>query len=271
VQRQQRDVRGIPMRWVEAGDGPPTVLIHGIPTSPDLWRHVLPLVSGGRCLAFEMVGYGSSIRAGRDRDISVDRQVDYLLAWLDVLEIDRVVLVGHDLGGGVAHLAALRAPDRCAGLVLTNAIGYDSWPIPSVKAMRAAAPLLRHLPVAALYPGLAGLLARGHDDSDVAKASLAIHYGHYVDAGDGAAGMARQVSALDVRDTDGVTPGLRDLDVPARVVWGTADQFQTLDYGERFAWDLGTELRRIEGGKHFTPEDHPAEIAQAIDEVVAEA
>ena len=52
------------MRWVQAGAGFPVVLVHGIPTSPALWRHVLPQVRGGRLLAFEMVGYGDSILAG---------------------------------------------------------------------------------------------------------------------------------------------------------------------------------------------------------------
>ncbi len=55
---RQATVRGVPMRWTEAGEGVPVVLVHGIPTSPALWRHVLPQVGGGRCLAFEMVGYG---------------------------------------------------------------------------------------------------------------------------------------------------------------------------------------------------------------------
>lgn len=45
--------------------------------------------------------------------------------------------------------------------------------------------------------------------------------------------------------------------LPARVVWGAADQFQKLHYGERLARDLDAPLRRIDGGKHFTPEDHP--------------
>jgi pimeloyl-ACP methyl ester carboxylesterase len=64
-------------------------------------------VRGGRCLAFEMVGYGESIPAGRDRDISVARQADYLLAWLNHLDIEQAVLAGHDLGGGVAQIAAV--------------------------------------------------------------------------------------------------------------------------------------------------------------------
>jgi pimeloyl-ACP methyl ester carboxylesterase len=57
----------------------------------------------------------------------------------------RAVLVGHDLGGGVAQIAAVRAPGRCAGLVLANSIGYDSWPIPSVRG-RTSQQAARHDP-----------------------------------------------------------------------------------------------------------------------------
>jgi pimeloyl-ACP methyl ester carboxylesterase len=53
-------------------------------------------------------------------------------------------------------------------------------------------------------------------------------------------------------------------------VWGTADPFQKIAYGERFARDLGTTVQRLEGGKHFTPEDHPEELAAAITGLVAE-
>lgn len=55
------NVGGITMRWEESGDGPAVVLMHGIPTCPGLWRHVVPRILGARCLAWEMVGYGASI------------------------------------------------------------------------------------------------------------------------------------------------------------------------------------------------------------------
>jgi pimeloyl-ACP methyl ester carboxylesterase len=74
--------------------------------------------------------------------------------------------------------------------------------------------------------------------------------------------MVRQVQALDVHDTLAVADRLPDLDLPARIVWGEADQFQKLEYGERLARDLRAPLRRIPGGKHFTPEDHPDVIAE---------
>lgn len=185
------DVDGVPTRWIEGGDGFPVVLVHGIPTSPGLWRHVTPLVRG-RTLSYEMTGYGSSIPFGADRDISVSAQASHLLRWLDALGIGRAVLVGHDLGGGVAQIAAVREPARCAG-----GEGRAGGPLASLRGARWCC---------------------GHGPAD------------------------------------------------ART--GAGDRFQKVRYGARLAHDLGTELRRIEGAKHWTPEDHPAEIAAAIDEVL---
>ena len=269
MQTRTATIDGTPVRWLEQGVGQPVVLVHGIPTSPALWRHVVPLLPELRVLAFEMTGYGESIPAGQGRDISVSAQADRLVSWIEHLGVGPVTLVGHDLGGGVVHIAAVRRPDLCAGLMVTNGIGYDSWPIPSVKAMRAGSPLLSRLPAVALKPSLAVLLLRGHDDNDRARESLGVHYRPYAEHGGGAA-MARQVRSLDVRDTLAVQDRLPSLDVPARVVWGVADQFQKVKYGERFARDLGTTLRRIEGGKHFTPEDHPDVIAEQIRSLAAE-
>lgn len=258
------NIGDVVMRWEERGEGAhQVVLIHGIPTSPALWRKVLPRIVGARCLAWEMVGYGASIPQGRGRDISVSAQADYLVGWLTSLGLDRVVLVGHDLGGGVAQIAAIRHPSICAGLLLTNAIGYDSWPIPSVKAMRATGSLVRHLPDSAIKQVIRTFITRGHDDRDCAAASFGAHWSHYEATG-GADAYVRQVRALDVRDTLAVADQLPRLNVPTRLVWGAADQFQKMEYGERFARDLRAPLRRIEGGKHFTPEDHPDILAEEI-------
>jgi pimeloyl-ACP methyl ester carboxylesterase len=179
MESKHTDVNGITMRWEEEGEGLPVVFIHGIPTSPALWRHVLPQVQGARCLVWEMVGYGSSIEAGQGRDISVARQVDYLVAWMETLGLGQAVLVGHDLGGGVAQIAAARHSGRAAGLVLTNSIGYDSWPIPSVKLMRALGPLVARLPAALFYYVFSRFLHQGHDDVERAREATQAHWPHY--------------------------------------------------------------------------------------------
>ena len=112
------DVEGIRIRWEEEGEGHPVVFIHGIPTSPRLWRHVIPSVQSARSMAWEMVGYGASIEEGRDRDISVSKQADYLAAWMQEVELESAFLVGHDLGGGVAQILAVRQPELVRGVVL---------------------------------------------------------------------------------------------------------------------------------------------------------
>lgn len=265
------DVGGALVRWEELGEGPPIVFVHGIPTSPALWRKVIPRLTRGRCLAFEMLGYGESIPGGRDRDIGIARQADLLLAWLRALGIERAVLVGHDLGGGAVHIAAVRNASVAAGLLLTNAIGYDSWPIPSVKMMRAMGGLLRHFPSGMMKAMLSTLFIRGHDDAAVARESHDLHWTPYART-DGSAALIRQMRSLDVNDTLAVAKDLPKLrGIPGRIVWGAADQFQKLEYGERFARDLGFPLVRIEGGKHFTPEDHPDVMVTNVEAVVAEA
>jgi pimeloyl-ACP methyl ester carboxylesterase len=260
-------VDGITMRWEEDGDGLPLVLVHGIPTGPALWRHVVPRIAGARCLAWEMVGYGASIPEGRARDISVARQAGYLLAWLDSIGIERAVFAGHDLGGGVVQIAAVADPARCAGLFLTNAIGYDSWPIPSVSMTRALGPVVQHLPNVAFKGAFDTFIKRGHDDPARASESINAHWPHYA-RHDGAAAFIRQIRALNVDDTLSVAGRLWDLRIPARIVWGVRDQFQKIGYGERFARDLGAPLVRIEQGKHFTPEDHPDIVANEINRLL---
>lgn len=84
------------------------------------------------------------------------------------------------------------------------------------------------------------------------------------------AAFVRQIRSLRTEDTLAVADQLSSLHVPARVVWGTADQFQTIGYGERLARDLGVDVRRIENARHFTPEDHPEVIAAAVEEVLGE-
>ncbi|GGE88185.1 alpha/beta fold hydrolase [Massilia psychrophila] len=257
----------IRMTWLEEGTGYPVVFVHGIPTSPALWRHVIPRLRTERCIAWEMVGYGSSRVQGRGRDISVARQADYLATFLDTIGVTRAVFAGHDLGGGVVQNLAVRRPDLCAGMMLTNAICYDSWPIPSVKAMQMASSVVRRLPAAALASILRMMYFRGHDTGTQAQEAMRHHWPMYASRF-GPDAFARQIDSLNVRDTLDITGQLPKLAVPAHIVWGAADQFQKLHYGERLASDLNAPLHIIPGAKHFTPEDHPDTIADAICAVI---
>ena len=260
---------GVRMRWEEAGEGSPVVFVHGIPTSPRLWRHVVPKVEA-RSMAWEMVGYGASIPEGRDRDISVAMQAHYLADWMREVGLGNgAVVVGHDLGGGVAQILAVRNPELVRGLVLTNCISYDSWPIAPVRAIGASGPLFGRMPIAAFRRFYAAFLRGGHDDRGRWRESVSEHLPFYEGAG-GAAALVAQARSLNVRDTLGISDAIPRLDVPARLVWGVADGFQPVGYGYRLAYELGGSMQRVEGARHFVPEDHPDEIATAVNGILEE-
>ena len=263
MQTKSAEIDGINMRWEEEGEGTSAVYIHGIPTSPRLWRSVIPQVKEARSLAWEMVGYGSSIGEGRDRDISVGKQADYLASWMRELELEKAILVGHDLGGGVAQILAVDQPELVGGLVFTNAICYDSWPIPQVKLLRAMGPVVERLPDEVFRFVYTSFMLQGHGNRQQAQEAVSEHFPYYERA-DGAAAFMRQVRSLDVRDTLAVADRLPDLNVPVRIVWGAVDPFQKIGYGYRLAYEMGGTLDLIEDGKHFTPEDHPDRVAGAI-------
>lgn len=130
--------------------------------------------------------------------------------------------------------------------------------------------LIRRFPAAGLEPVLKLLFFRGHDTASQAEEAMRVRWPTYASRfGPGA--FIRLVGLLYVHDTLAVAHQLPSLRVPARVAWGTGDPFQKIEYGERFARDLSAPLHRIEGGKHFTPKDHSEMVAQAIQELIAEA
>ena len=266
---RSRLVDGVLLRWEEHGEGGvPVVLVHGLPTSPRLWRRVIPRLQDCHVYAWELVGYGRSIRAGAGRDISVAAQARHLYAWMRALGLERAVLVGHDLGGGVVQRLAAAHPEHVAGLVLVDSVAFDNWPSPPVRAARAVRRVLPMLPGPAVHRVFAATLASlGNEDPAVRRESGRVYWAPYRSTRAGAA-LARQLASLDNRDTRATSGFLGGLGVPARVVWGSRDPLDVAS-GRRLATLLRAPIDVIEGARHFTPEAHPDVVASAIQTVVA--
>jgi hypothetical protein len=75
------------------------------------------------------------------------------------------------------------------------------------------------------------------------------------------------LSALNAEHTMAVAESRPQLHLLAPGGVGAADQFQKVNYGQRLSRDLGAEFDRNDGGRHFTPEDHPEAIAAAINDI----
>ncbi len=127
-------VLGSTVYYEEHGSAP-FVFLHGNPGSSHSWRTVLPSLGG---LAPDLIGMG---RSGRpDLAYSFADHARYLDAWFDALDLDGVVLVGHDWGGALAFDWAARNPSRVAGLVFFETIVKpmtgSELPLPAQERLR---------------------------------------------------------------------------------------------------------------------------------------
>jgi len=110
---------GIRQNYIDAGEGPPVVLLHGFPETNFAWRHQIPVLGElYRLIVPDLRGYGETEKpaAGYDkRTMARD-----LAALLDSLGIDKIALVGHDRGARVATRFAKDFPSRVDRLVVMD-------------------------------------------------------------------------------------------------------------------------------------------------------
>ncbi|MCW5622410.1 MAG: alpha/beta fold hydrolase [Burkholderiales bacterium] len=119
--------------WLEHTD--PIVFYHGLGANAQIWRGWVPMLADGyRMLGFDMRGHGRSSHPPVGAPLSLDLLVDDLFAVADAAGVQRFHLVGESIGGTLALLAALRAPERIRTLTVSNgahaggAIGnLDDW------------------------------------------------------------------------------------------------------------------------------------------------
>jgi haloalkane dehalogenase len=130
------DIDGVPMAYVDVGEGDPIVFLHGNPTSSYLWRNVMPhVVPLGRCIAPDLVGMGDSGKLpepGASSYTFVEHR-RYLDRLLDELGVDGgVTFVVHDWGSALGFDWANRHRDAVGGIVYMEAIvrplRWEEWP-----------------------------------------------------------------------------------------------------------------------------------------------
>jgi len=129
IQLTDGELDGLLVHYVEAGQGPAIVLIHGLGGFAESWRHNIPELSRhGRVIALDLPGFG---RSGKPRRAYTTAFLAHALAgFLRTLGVDRVRLVGHSLGGAVAARYALEHLGQVERLALLGAAvpGFDLRP-----------------------------------------------------------------------------------------------------------------------------------------------
>jgi pimeloyl-ACP methyl ester carboxylesterase len=109
------------VRVLEAGGGPPLLLLHGITLLADHWAPLLAELPGFRCIAVDLPGHGRSDPVDFRRLPLRRWYVGVLGALLDRLGLAAAPVVGHSLGGMLGLWLALDAPERVQALVVMGA------------------------------------------------------------------------------------------------------------------------------------------------------
>jgi len=239
----------------DEGTGPVALLLHGFPTSRELWNGVFPhlVAAGYRVLAPDLLGYGRSDAPAEGLDMAA--QAARMVELLDVLDIGRVAVIAHDVGTAAAQILAARDHARVRGLILIDGVCGDRW------AMDAVLSIQRWDPADAtrIVPAFSRTLREPGVSADALRSVL----DHYKGA-EGGLRLIRAARALDPTQTAGVAERVRDAGVASLVLWGDEDRYLDAgDVGVPLARLLGAELRLLSGG-HFLPLAAPDEVSHAV-------
>lgn len=248
---------GPAFRRIGKADRPPLVLLHGFGGNMRAWNRVFPLVKDAvPLIIFDLPGHGRSI--GSDGRGGAGRMAKAILQELHVQGVERFHLGGHSMGGAVAALIALRAPEAVLSLSLVAPGGMT----PEINAA-----LLEDFAEAETPAALEKIVRRmAGPEFDVAE-------GYFEAAAEfrrapGAGAALRETYAAMFPDGpdkgQGVIPRaqLRDLPMPVFVLWGAADT--VLPCPERQDLPDNFRLTVLPGAGHMLPEERPRDVADLL-------
>lgn len=246
VRRRRDVVRGVGMhaRYAGAqhrGARHPLVLVHGLVVSSAFLVPALEKLGGKHAVfAPDLPGYGLSAKP--PQPYSLERQADYLGAWMDTLGLERAVLVGCSLGTQVVSHLALRRPELVQRTVLMSPT-MDPAARSRLVALRR---WIRELPYElAMMP----LMLR-----DYARA-----------------GLRRAMRTFEMALADQPEERLPRMEIPALVVRGRLDPIVPQRWAEQVTELLPAgRLRVVEKQAHALNFTAPGEFAQIVHEFAGE-
>ena len=267
------DLGDVRLHYVEAGEGPLVLLLHGFPQFWYQWRHQIPALveAGFRVVAPDMRGYNLS---GKPPGVQAYR-VELLAR--DVERLIRTcgegtaVVVGHDWGAIAAWIAAMRHPGRVERLAILNV----PHPARSLDGLLSPMQLLRssymfffqipRLPEEVIRAGDFALLRSVFRSDPVQPEALtAEDIERYIEAiaQPGALTASLNYYRALLRNPREMRALLQRVEAPVLVIWGEKDRFLSRRLAEppRLWVPNLIRVKRLPDASHWVAEDCPLEV-----------
>jgi len=264
-------VHGHRRAYVKVGSGPVLLLLHGLACDHTTWNPVINrLAQEFTVIAPDFLGHGESDKPRAD--YSIGGYANGMRDLLTILGIDKVTVVGHSFGGGVAMQFAYQFPERTERLVLVSAGGLGLEVSPAIRAILL--PGFHQFAAALNLPGMRALtrsLLTGLADSGVPALrdldEVADIVASWRDPKTRRALRHLIRSCIDLR---GQVITMRDrayltAAMPMAIVWGADDQVVPVGHAEvvgELAPDARIEIFQDAG--HFPHKDHPERFIEFL-------
>jgi pimeloyl-ACP methyl ester carboxylesterase len=269
---RQIDVVGAKVNYVEMGEGPPLLFVHGLGGSWQNWLENIPhFARTHRVVALDLPGFGSSPMP--PWEISIPAYGRFLRDFCERLGIDRCSLVGNSMGGFIASEVAITEPERVDDLTLVSAAGI-TWararrePAEMLARMgRAAAPLVMRFEVSAIKRAKFRRRLFGgvfHDPNALRRELL---WENIVPAleSPGSFDAMRTLVGYDIRDR------LEEIGVPTLIVWGRNDHVVPVPAAFSYEKRIGdnAELIVFDECGHVPQLERPARFNRVLEGFLA--
>jgi 2-hydroxy-6-oxonona-2,4-dienedioate hydrolase len=252
----------VAVRVIEAGEGPPLVLVHGSGMSASTWAPLMAHLGRHRLIAFDLPGFGLSDAFDYSGRPLRSHAVAQLTSLLDALELERVPIVGTSLGGMWALCLAVDAPNRVATV---GSLGVPAVALPGMHGDPAftalSTPVVRQI-VARIGSPSAGMTRRALARGAIGRRAAGqapegffevVHEGMR-QPGYRTAMLTHMQLALRVgrprpenflSDTE-----LRHLAVPVLMIWGDEDPYGGPEIGRRACALMPNARLEVIPGRH---------------------
>jgi pimeloyl-ACP methyl ester carboxylesterase len=274
---QYRTIHGYRRAFRIAGSGPAILLIHGIGDNSTTWTAVqAKLAQRFTVIAPDLLGHGKSDKPRAD--YSVAAYANGMRDLLSVLDIERVTVVGHSLGGGVAMQFAYQFPQLVDRLILIGAGGVTkdvnvalrvaSLPLGSEALAVLRLPMV--LPAVQLVGRLGGaLFGRTGVGRDIPNMLRIL-----ADLPEPTASSAFARTLRAVVDWRGQVVTMLDRcylteSVPVQLIWGSQDSVIPVSHGRMaHAAMPGSRLEIFDGSGHFPFHDDPDRFIELVERFI---
>jgi pimeloyl-ACP methyl ester carboxylesterase len=262
------------VNYVEMGEGPPLIFIHGLSGCWQNWLENIPhFAERHRVVALDLSGFGESELP--HEDISIPGYGRFVDAFLGAIGVERATLVGNSMGGFIAAETAISHPSRVEKLVLVSAAGgptLSDWNSSHGHRLARAARLFA--PVAAAAFARREHLVRRPRLRAMLLYKIARHPAllepelcYEVASGAGKPGFLDALQAIfdyDIRDR------IPDIQCPALIIWGQNDEIVPVqDASEYERMIPGARKVIFEDTGHVPMLERPARFNRLVDEFLS--